>query len=113
MKLFTCSKLVSCIVMLHVGMTVEFENTMVKDLDPFTYNSLFSLYRTAMSISCCNYSSVSVIIIVPSAYLKLVHSATNSETSLSFNVPYDNFSVQWKQIRQGDTTPLNALLYVN
>ena len=35
MKLFTCSKLVPCIVMLHVGMTVDFENTMVKDLVTF------------------------------------------------------------------------------
>ena len=72
MKLFTCSKLVPCIVMLHVGMTVDFENTMVKDLDPFRYNPLFSLSRTTMSISCCNSSSVSAIITVSSAYLKLL-----------------------------------------
>ena len=56
-----------CIVMLHVGTTVNFENTMVKD--PFRYNPFFSLSHTTMSISCCN--SFSAIITVSSAYLKL------------------------------------------
>ena len=58
--------------MLHVGMIVDFENTKVKDFNPFKYNPLFSLSRTTMSISCCNYSSVSAIIIVSSAYLNLL-----------------------------------------
>ena len=80
MKLFTCSKLVPCIVMLHVGMTVDFEDTLVKDLDPFRYNPLFPLSRTTMPISCCNYNSVSAIITsIPPI---IDHSATNSETSL-------------------------------
>ena len=72
MKLFTYSKLVPCIVMLHVGMTVDFENTMVKDLDPFRYNPLFSLSCTTMSISCRNSSYVSAIVTVSSAYLKFL-----------------------------------------
>ena len=55
MILFTCSKLVPCIVILHVGMPVDFENTMVKNWQPFRYNPLFSLSRTTMSISCCNF----------------------------------------------------------
>ena len=42
-KLFTCSKLVPCIVMLHVGVTVDFKNTKVKYLDSFRYDPLFSL----------------------------------------------------------------------
>ena len=72
MKLFTCSKLVPCNVMLHVGMPVVFENTMVKDLDPFRYNYLFSRSCTTMLICCCNSSSVFAIITVSSAYLKLL-----------------------------------------
>ena len=73
MKMLTCSKLVPCIVMLHVSMTVDFENTMVKDLDPFRCNPLFSLSRTIMLSSYCNSSSVSAIITVSSAYLKLLN----------------------------------------
>ena len=72
MKMFTCSKRVLCIVMLYVYMTVDFENTMVKDFDPCRYNLLFSLSRTTKTISCCNSSSVSAIITVSSAYLKLL-----------------------------------------
>ena len=77
MKLFTCFKLVPCIVMLHAGMTVDFENTMVKDLDPFRYYPLFSLSRTTMSISCCNSSSISAIMTVSSNYWSQCHQLWN------------------------------------
>ena len=104
MKLFACFKLVPCMVILHVDMTVDFEDTMVKDLDPFRYNPLISLSQLLQFFFrfCIYYCVISIPQIID-------HSVTNSETSLSFNVPHDYFIVQCKQMRRGDTPMSNAL----
>ena len=109
MKLFTCSKMVPCMVMIHVGMTVDFENTMVKDLGHIQIHPVLSLSRTTMSISCCNSFSVSKIITV-SAYLKLLITVP---PTLSFNFPHDHYSVQCKQMQRGDTTLSNGHVLVD
>ena len=82
-------------------MTVDFENTMVKD--PFKYNPLFSLSHTTMSICCCNCSSVSAIITVSSAYLKLCITVTPT-----LKPPFPSMFLMiisvYIQMRRGDTT---------
>ena len=80
----------------YVGMIVE--NTMVKDFAQFNYKPLILLSCTTMSISCFSYVSVSALITVLSACLKLLITFTHSLITPFplINVSHDHLFIRGK-----------------